>query len=113
MRKCITLLLATVLAGCASFGGAAKGVVWPAVASCAGQVSGPLVDAVAVKVHDQDASGLDELAADAGADLVTCVLMQIIQGDTSARASMNRTVRMPSQDAVFADQFLSARGVHH
>jgi hypothetical protein len=91
--------------------GALQHVIWPQVASCAGTVTGPLVDVVDQLVTQGPADwdkSLEALAAQYTPELMVCVLRQLLP---PAHVSNARAVIMfPSPRVERIEGFLSSHG---
>jgi hypothetical protein len=114
----LALLLTIVPSGCATFGQAA----WPATAKCTAQVTGAIVSQVSdillngngPNIDAEAVSKLETLAADNGAELVACVVQQLVSQWTQPTARALREVEPPSPSddaAARGHSFLKQKGV--
>jgi hypothetical protein len=114
----LALLLTLVPSGCATFGQ----TVWPSTVKCTAQVTGAIVPQVedilrnglGPSIDAEATSMLEKLAADNGAELVACVVQQLVSQWTQPTARALREVEPPSPNedaAARGHSFLKQKGV--
>lgn len=97
-RKFVALFLTVAMGAvgaCSSF----QHVVWPVVTKCSGTVTGSLVDHVSEILAGGDATAqLEALAIDNGADLIVCIVNQIVS-NLKATRMVSREANQPDPEA--------------
>lgn len=112
--KAIALVLALACASCATWSKA----IWPSVVQCGGPVAGDLVEQIggilakggsATVIGEGASDAIEKLAAENGAQLVTCIIDQLIARWTAPPGAAVDPVVAAKRAR--AQSFLRARGV--
>lgn len=115
--KSLALFLTLALTACSSNCGTLPSVVWPTTVTCAGPVANELVAQIeailmqgtGVNIGEEAIAALEKIAAEHGAQLVSCIVEQLINGWMKPTGEQAPTVK--SDAAARAQDFLNRKGV--
>jgi hypothetical protein len=114
--KALSLVLVLALSACSNCG-TMQSVVWPTTVTCAGPVASELVaqvEAILMKgdgtnIGDEAIAALEKLAREHGAQMVSCIVEQLINSWMKPTGEAAPTVQ--SNAAARAQDFLNRKGV--
>lgn len=117
MKTLALVLFSYALAFTCMYGCATSHVVWPKTVKCTAPITGAvvsevqriLVNGTGQSIEDAAISALERLAAEHGAELVSCIVQQF--ATTTERASIAPPTAARADAAARAQDFLSKKGI--
>lgn len=115
--KSAAIIIAFVFTACSSNCGTLGSVVWPTTVTCAGPVANDLVEQIkailmkggGANIGDEAIAALEKLAQAHGAELVSCIVEQLI--DAWMKPTGEQAPAANSNAAARGQDFLNRKGV--
>lgn len=115
--KSLSVFLVLAISACSSNCGTLANVVWPTTVTCAGPVASELVSQIeailmqggGTNIGDEAIAALEKLAQEHGAQLVSCVVEQLI--DAWMRPTGEAAPSKNADAAARGQDFLNRKGV--